>query len=44
MIVFREAHLRRTLGEFATSYNNVRVHQSLDKDARSIGRSSTSAP
>jgi len=33
MIVFGEAHLRRTLGEFATYYNNVRVHQSLNKDA-----------
>jgi transposase InsO family protein len=33
MIVFGEAHLRRTLGEFASYYNNVRVHQSLNKDA-----------
>jgi len=37
MIVFGEAHLRRILGEFAAYYNKVRVHRSLDMDARSIG-------
>jgi hypothetical protein len=31
--VFGETHLRRILGEFATYYNKVRIHRSLDKDA-----------
>src|SRR5258705_12556602 len=33
MIVFGEAHLRGILGEFASYYNKVRVHRSLDMDA-----------
>jgi hypothetical protein len=32
MIVFGEAHLRRSLGAFAVYYSKVRVHRSLDKD------------
>jgi hypothetical protein len=39
-----EAHLRRILGSFAAYYNKVRVHRSLDKDAHSMGRLSTSVP
>jgi transposase InsO family protein len=33
VIVFGEAHLRRTLTEYATYYNKLRTHQSLTKDA-----------
>jgi transposase InsO family protein len=33
MIVFGEAHLRRTLGKYAAYYNESRIHRSLDKDA-----------
>jgi transposase InsO family protein len=33
MIVFGEAHLRRTVGAFAAYYNESRVHRSLNKDA-----------
>jgi transposase InsO family protein len=32
MIVFGEAHLRRTLGEFAAYYNASRSHRSLNQD------------
>jgi hypothetical protein len=31
--VFGEAHLRQILRTYATSYNEVRTHLSLDKDA-----------
>ena len=33
MILFGEAHLRRTLGKYAAYYNESRIHRSLDKDA-----------
>jgi transposase InsO family protein len=33
MIVFGETHLRRTLGEFATYYNESRTHCALNQDA-----------
>jgi hypothetical protein len=33
MIVFGEAHLRRTLGKYAAYYNESRIHRSLEKDA-----------
>ena len=33
VIVFGEAHLRRTLTEYATYYNKLRTHRSLTKDA-----------
>src|SRR5262245_19738986 len=33
MIVFGEAHLRRTVTEFAAYYNRARTHRSLDMDA-----------
>jgi transposase InsO family protein len=33
VIVFGEAHLRRTLAEYATYYNKLRTHRSLTKDA-----------
>jgi transposase InsO family protein len=33
VIVFGEAHLRRILQAYARYYNDVRTHQSLDKDA-----------
>jgi hypothetical protein len=33
MIVFGEAHLRRTLRGYAAYYNGVRTHRSLQKDA-----------
>ena len=33
MIVFGEAHLRRILKVYASYYNEVRTHLSLDKDA-----------
>ena len=33
MIIFGEAHLRRVLKAYATYYNQVRTHLSLDKDA-----------
>jgi transposase InsO family protein len=32
VIVFGEAHLRRTLAEYATYYNKLRTHRSLAKD------------
>jgi hypothetical protein len=32
MIVFGEAHLRRTLGAYAAYYNKARTHRSLNKD------------
>ena len=32
VIVFGEAHLRRTLAEYATYYNKLRTHRSLVKD------------
>jgi hypothetical protein len=31
--VLGEAHLRRTLREYARYYNTVRTHRSLDQDA-----------
>jgi transposase InsO family protein len=33
VIVFGEAHLRRTLVKYAAYYNESRIHRSLDKDA-----------
>jgi len=33
VIVFGEAHLRRTLKTYASYYNQVRTHLSLNKDA-----------
>src|SRR6266704_1402361 len=33
IIVFGEAHLRRTLRSYARYYNDIRTHRSLDKDA-----------
>jgi transposase InsO family protein len=33
MIVFGEAHLRRSLGKYAAYYNGSRIHRSLNKDA-----------
>jgi transposase InsO family protein len=33
LVVFGEAHLRRTLKAYASYYNQVRTHLSLDKDA-----------
>ena len=33
IIVLGEAHLRRVLKSYARYYNDVRTHQSLDKDA-----------
>jgi transposase InsO family protein len=33
MIVFGEAHLRRTLGRYAAYYNESRIHRSLDRNA-----------
>ena len=33
MIVFSEAHLRRILSKYACSYNEVRTHLALRKDA-----------
>src|SRR3982074_2842736 len=33
IIVFGEAHLRRTVRSYACYYNDIRTHRSLDKDA-----------
>ncbi|HVO91787.1 MAG TPA: integrase core domain-containing protein, partial [Terriglobales bacterium] len=33
IVVFGEAHLRRILRFYASYYNKVRTHRSLDKDA-----------
>jgi cold shock CspA family protein len=33
IVVLGEAHLRRTLREYARYYNTVRTHRSLDQDA-----------
>src|SRR5260370_1328062 len=33
VVVFGEAHLRRTLRSYACYYNDIRTHRSLDKDA-----------
>ena len=44
MIVFGEAHLRRSLGAYASYYNESRTHRSLNKDApfhRAIERRGT---
>jgi transposase InsO family protein len=41
IVVLGEAHLRRTLQAYASYYNNLRTHRSLDKDAprpRSVAR------
>ena len=43
MIVFGETQLRRILAKYAAYYNETRIHRSLDKDSRSIGRLSASA-
>lgn len=39
VVVFGEAHLRRVLKKYATYYNQVRTHLSLDKDAPDFRRS-----
>jgi len=44
VIVFGEAHLRRTLKTYASYYNEVRTHLSLNKDAPDFGACSQSAP
>jgi transposase InsO family protein len=41
LIVFGEAHLRRVLKTYASYYNQVRTHLSLDKDAPNSRRSQT---
>jgi len=41
VVVFGEAHLRRTLKTYAAYYNHVRTHLSLDKDAPNFRRSQT---
>ena len=33
MVIMSEAHLRRTLQAYASYYNDLRTHRSLDKDA-----------
>jgi transposase InsO family protein len=33
VVVFSEAHLRRVLKSYASYYNKIRIHLSLDKDA-----------
>ena len=38
MIVFGEAHLRHILRAYASYYNGVRTHLSLDKDAPAFRR------
>ena len=38
LIVFSEAHLRRTLKTYASYYNQVRTHLALDKDAPDFRR------
>ena len=38
MIVFGEAHLRRTLKSYASYYNEVRTHLSLNKDSPDFRR------
>ena len=38
LIVFGEAHLRRILKTYASYYNQVRTHLSLDKDAPDFRR------
>ena len=38
LIVFGEAHLRRTLKTYASYYNQVRTHLALDKDAPDFRR------
>ena len=40
MIVFGEAHLRRVLKAYASYYNEVRTHFSLDKNGPDFRRSS----
>jgi hypothetical protein len=41
--VFGEAHLRRILKAYASYYNDVRTHLSLDKDAPEFRHSETGA-
>jgi transposase InsO family protein len=41
VVVFGEAHLRRVLKTYASYYNKVRTHLSLDKDAPSCRRTQT---
>ena len=38
MIVFGESHLRHILKAYASHYNEVRTHLSLDKDAPDFRR------
>jgi transposase InsO family protein len=38
VIVFREAYLRRVLKTYASYYNEVRTHPSLDKNAPDLRR------
>ena len=38
VVVFGEAHLRRVLRNYATYYNQVRTHLSLDKNAPDFRR------
>jgi transposase InsO family protein len=38
LIVFGEAHLRRVLKTYASYYNEIRTHLSLDKDAPAFRR------
>src|SRR5271166_2013015 len=44
LVIFGEAHLRRILRNYASYYNKIRTHRSLDKDApafRSVQRVGT---
>jgi len=41
LVVFGEAHLRRVLKTYASYYNDVRTHLSLNKDAPSFRRAQT---
>ena len=41
LVVFGEAHLRRILKCYASYYNEVRTHLSLNKDAPSFRRART---
>ena len=33
LVILSEAHLRRTLQSYASYYNKIKTHRSLDKDA-----------
>jgi transposase InsO family protein len=39
IVVFGEAHPRRTLKAYAVYYNEIRTHMSLDKETPSFRRS-----